>query len=131
MIAGGVYMPAPDILAQVRQHVAGHPWGLDAVLSDPAFAVTYGTLEGQRLKRPPQGYDETTPGIEFIKLKSFTAGTTPAGWLAQPDHLANEIVAAFRAVFPLIRWLCEALSGGGVPGDGAPPESGRLAEAPP
>ena len=81
MIAGGVYMPEPAILAQIRKSIAEHPERLSAVLADPAFTATFGTIDGERLKRPPQGYDETTPGIEYIKLKSFTAGVVPENWL--------------------------------------------------
>lgn len=127
LIAGGVYMPAPPILSQIRQHIAEHPERLAAVLADPAFAATFGTLEGERLKRPPQGYDETTPGIEFIKLKSFTAGREPQGWLARSDQLADEIVATCRALFPLIRWLRAALAGSSDLGYLSPQEVDRLA----
>jgi len=96
---------------RIRQHIAEHPERLPAVLADPAFAASFGTISGERLKRPHQGYAETTPGIEFIKFKSFTAGVEPEGWLARGDHLAEEIVAACEALFPLIRWLREALAG--------------------
>jgi len=107
-IAGGIYMPESAVLGRIRQQIAERPDRLSAVLADPAFSATFGTIDGERLKRPPQGYDETTPGIEFIKLKSFTAGTEPAGWLARSDHLVDEIVMACRAMFPLIQWLREA-----------------------
>jgi len=127
LIAGGVYMPEPAILGQIRQHIAEHPERLAAVLADPTFAAAFGTLAGERLKRPPQGYDETTPGIEFIKLKSFTAGCEPLDWLARREHLADEIVATCRALFPLIRWLRAALAGGSDLGYLSPQEVDRLA----
>ena len=127
LIAGGVYMPAPPILGQIRQYIAEHPERVAAVLADPAFATVFGTIDGERLKRPPQGYDEQTPGIEFIKLKSFTAGIEPAGWLGRGDDLAGEIVAAFRAMYPLIRWLREALTGRDDPAYLSPRELDRLA----
>ena len=60
---------------------------------------------------PPQGYDEDTPGIEFIKLTSFTAMTEPGGWIERGDAVSNDIVTAFRALFPPIRWSREALGG--------------------
>ena len=126
-IGGGVYMPEPTILGQIRQHIAEHPERLSAVLADPAFAATFGMIDGERLKRPPQGYDETTPGIEFIKLKSFTAGIEPTGWLARGDNPADEIVTAFRAMFPLIRWLRAALTGSGDLGYLSPQEIDRVA----
>jgi uncharacterized protein (TIGR02453 family) len=127
LIAGGVYMPDPATLARIRKHIAEHPERLSAVLADPAFTATFGTIGGERLKRPPQGYDETTPHIEFIKLKSFTADVEPHDWLARSDTQAEEIAAGCRAMFPLIRWLREALGGGGDLGRLSPQEIDRLA----
>jgi uncharacterized protein (TIGR02453 family) len=127
LIAGGVHMPARPILDQIRQHIAEHPERLAAALADPTFVAVFGDIEGERLKRPPQGYDEHTPGIEFIKLKSFTAGIEPEGWMARADELDGEIVAAFRALFPLIRWLREALTGRDDPTYLSPREFDRLA----
>ena len=127
LIAGGVYMPDPASLARVRKHIAEHPERLTAVLADPAFTATFGTIGGERLKRPPQGYDETTPHIEFIKLKSFTADVESHDWLARSDALAEEIAAACRAMFPLIRWLREALGSGSDLGRLSPQEIDRLA----
>jgi uncharacterized protein (TIGR02453 family) len=111
LIAGGLYRPERDKLNRIRQYIAEHPELLDAVLADPDFAATFGEISGDRLTRPPQGYDEDTLGIEFIKLKSFTAGIQPARWIERGDALVNDIVAAFQDLFPLIRWSREALGG--------------------
>ncbi len=111
MIAGGVYMPERAKLAQIRKYISEYPEKLEAVLADPAFASAYGKIDGERLKRPPQGYDETTPLIEYIKSKSFTSGIEPKGWLGRQAGLADEVVTGFRALFPLIRWLRGALTG--------------------
>ncbi len=129
MVAGGVYMPEPGTLGQIRRRIAEHPERLAAVLADPAFAATFGGIAGERLKRPPQGYDDATSGIEFIKLKNFTVGVEPAGWLARSDHLADEIATTCRAMFPLIRWLREALAGGDDLGYLSPQEVDRLASS--
>lgn len=115
LVAGGVYMPETKTLELIRRHIAEHPERLAAVLDDPTFASRFGTISGERLKRPPRGYDETTPGIEFIKLKSFTASVEPAGWQARADDLAAEVVDTYRAMFPLIRWLRAALTGNSDP----------------
>ncbi len=128
MIAGGLYYPERAGLNRIREFIAEHPEKMDAVLTDPAFATTYGaTFGGERLKRPPQGYTEDTPGIEHIKLKSFTASTEPQGWVERGDALPDDIVAAFRALFPLIRWSREALGGSADPTYISPQDLERLA----
>ena len=127
MIGGGVWMPEPAILAQIRKFIAEHPERLTEVLGDPAFTTTFGTIQGERLKRPPQGYDETTPGIEYIKLKSFTVSFVPEGWLSREAGLAGEIVTGFREMLPLIRWLRVALTGSSELGYLSPQDIDRLA----
>ncbi len=111
MIAGGVYMPDSAMLAAIRKYIAEHPERLKAVLVDPGFAAAFGKIDGERLKRAPQGYEEDTPGIEHIKLKSFTAQVVPTGWLGRTGGLRDEIVSTFHAMLPLILWLREALTG--------------------
>jgi uncharacterized protein (TIGR02453 family) len=127
LIAGGLHQPERNNLNLVREFISEHPERLEAALADPAFAATYGALDDERLKRPPRGYSEDTPGIEYIKLKSFTASMEPQGWVARGDALEGDIVAAFRALFPLIRWSREALGGSADPTYISPQDLERLA----
>lgn len=108
-IAGGSYMPPLPLLAQIRVHIARHPEQLAAVLDDAEFRGTFTDIGGERLKRPPQGYDANTPYIEYLKLKSFIVSHEPADWLTHADNLDTEIVRYFRTMQPLINWLRTAL----------------------
>lgn len=108
-IAGGSYMPPPPLLAQIRQHIAQDPAQLAALLADVSFRTTYGDIGGERLKRPPQGYDEDTPYIDYIRLKSLSVSHEPADWLAHAVTLDEQIVRYFHALLPLITWLRKAL----------------------
>ena len=49
-----------------------------------------------------------------------------AGLLARADNLAGEIVEAYRAMFPLIQWLREALIGNSELGYLSPQEVDHL-----
>ena len=130
-VGGGVYMPEPTVLARIRAHIAAHPDRLSAVLADPRFAATYGEIQGERLKRPPQGYGEDSPGIEHIKLKSFTGGLTPEAWPRGGGELAGYLVERFGDLLPLIAWLREALGNGSVPDYLTPRDLDRLAGSAP
>jgi uncharacterized protein (TIGR02453 family) len=112
LLAGGLYSPDSRQLALIRRHIVEEPVRLAVVLENPAFVATFGRLIGERLKRPPQGFTESDPYIEIIKLKSFTAWCEPEGWLARFATLAGEMATVFRALYPLILWLRDALSGG-------------------
>jgi uncharacterized protein (TIGR02453 family) len=111
LAAGGMYMPEPGQLALIRRHIAEEPARLAAVLQAPEFVATFGTLDGERLKRPPQGFDESTPYIEVIKLKSFSVGHELSGWQEKPDAAADELIGVFHDMYPFVGWLHEALAG--------------------
>lgn len=109
MVGGGLWMPEADTLARIRNFIARRPAALDAVLRDEVFARTFGDFDGPRLKRPPRGFDETTPHLERVKLKSFTVGREVDVKSLGEDDVAPFIVATCRAMYPAIQWLREAL----------------------
>jgi uncharacterized protein (DUF2461 family) len=84
-------------------------------LDRPGFESTFGGLwDGDRLKRPPAGFSESTPMIDVVKLKSFIVerdrdvrdpSGDPRGW----------VMETFRAMHPFILWLREALAGARSP----------------
>ena len=72
LAAGGIWMPeAAESLARLRDSIAEHPQRLEKVLRSRGFRKTFGDLQGDRLTRPPRGYTDDTPLIEYIKLKSY------------------------------------------------------------
>lgn len=105
-LGGGIWMPTPPALARIREHIAAHPRRLQAVLDGPGFAETFGEIQGERLKRPPQGYAADTPMIEHIKLKSFIVARehTAAG------DVLPDVEKTFRTLHPLVDWLRGALT---------------------
>ena len=109
MVGGGLWMPEADALGRIRNYIARRPAALDAVLKDEVFARTFNDLDGPRLKRPPRGFDETTPHLETIKLKSFTVGREVDVKSLGEDEAAPFIVATFRAMYPAIQLLRDAL----------------------
>lgn len=108
--AGGVYAPDSATLGRIRRYIDTFPAKLQAVLDGPDFRAAYGDLEGERLVRPPAGFAADSPMMGYLKLKSFVAGRTiPAAQVSGPA-LEAWLIAGFRAMFPLIRWLRYAVS---------------------
>jgi uncharacterized protein (TIGR02453 family) len=56
----------------VRQAIAQDPDQWRVILKEPSFRSIY-KQEGERLKRPPKGFDSDHPLIEELKRKSFVA----------------------------------------------------------
>ncbi|SMB99354.1 conserved hypothetical protein [Hymenobacter roseosalivarius DSM 11622] len=111
LVAGGMYMPAPDVLARIRQEIDYNLHAFEALLSQPAFARQFRELSRENvLQRPPKGYEVTNPALQYLKLKSFTASQPlPDADMRRPD-LAQRIGDAFASLQPLVAFLNKALS---------------------
>ena len=71
-VGGGMWHPAPERLAGWRRAVIGDRERIHALLDDPGFRDTFGTVGGERLKRGPAGFPADDPDIELLKLKDVT-----------------------------------------------------------
>ena len=111
MAGGGVWMPSPERLALIREHVAEHPERLTRVLREPGFASAFGGLwDEHKLKRPPAGYKADDPMIETLKLKSFIVERERD--VGRPaDEVRAWITETFRTMHPFILWLRDAVAG--------------------
>ena len=71
MLAGGMYHPEPENLARIRQEIDYNPGILSEILRSSAFRNQFGEMKGEKLKRPPKGYDPEHLNIEWLKHKDF------------------------------------------------------------
>jgi uncharacterized protein (TIGR02453 family) len=70
-VGGGVYMPAPDKLAAIRQEIDYNPDILNKLIGSKEFKETFGEIKGDALRTAPKGYPKDHPNIELLRLKSF------------------------------------------------------------
>lgn len=106
LVAGGEYMPPPERLRAIRQHVVDDSAGFTKMLKNRKLKETYGGLQDEgRLQRPPKGFDPDHPHIEAIKNKSFIVWKETSVKKKIPANLEKEILAGFKDSYPLIAWL--------------------------
>lgn len=104
--AVGEYMPPADRLRAVRNLIVDDPKGFASVLKNKAFKEQFGSLQEEgKLIRPPKGFDADDPNIEYIKLKNFIVWTEVSLNKNAPDLLLPQLVAGFKAAYPLVAWL--------------------------
>ena len=77
-IGGGLWWGEGPTLKAIRQEIdyCGDEWR--EIIEAPAFVKRFGKISGESLKRPPKGYDETHPHLEYLKMKQWLA-TWPIG----------------------------------------------------
>ena len=81
-------------------------------MGDPNFKKMYGDMDvdpGQKLSRPPKGYEAENPAIEFLKLKSFTASRKIPDNLLTSDKFIPFVKESLIALKPLISFINRGL----------------------
>ena len=70
-VGGGIYMPATEKLAAIRQEIDYNPEGLKQLVESEDFKSTFVDIKGDALKTAPKGYPKDHPNIKLLRLKSF------------------------------------------------------------
>ena len=104
-IGGGMYMPQAPQLFAVRQHIAAHAKQLRAIVESPGFRKHLGTLDGEKLTRVPRGFAKDHPAAEYLKFKHYVAGADFPATLATSPAFYKTLLATFRQITPLTRFL--------------------------
>lgn len=110
-IGGGMYAPETSQLQAEREHIAANLRRFRAIVESPRFRRAVGKLEGEQLQRVPRGFPKDHEAAEYLKFRQFLAGKEyPASFACSP-RFYNGVVAVFREVAPLVRFLNEPLIG--------------------
>jgi uncharacterized protein (TIGR02453 family) len=104
-IGGGMYMPQPHQLLAVREHIAANVRQLRAIIESPTFRRRVGALEGDKLTRVPRGFPKDHEAAEYLKHRHFIAGAEFPAALAASPKFYGTLLAVFREVLPLARFL--------------------------
>jgi uncharacterized protein (TIGR02453 family) len=110
-IGGGMYAPQPAQLYAVREHIAGNIGELRAIVESRGFRRQVGELEGEKLTRVPRGFAKDHEAAEYLKHRHFIAGAEFPPSLAASAKLHGTLLAVFRQVIPLSRFLNRPLVG--------------------
>ncbi len=102
---GGMWHPDPAQLAAWRRLLDGRLDEVRAVLEEPAFAETFGDLDGDRLKRVPAGFAPDHPAAELLKLKDVTFGRRLSDADVMSPALPDVLLETYRAAMPLLALL--------------------------
>ena len=109
--AGGIWVPEPSVLAGIRQEIDYNFANWKKIIENKKFKKTFieGLRSNEKLVRPPKGYDENNPAIEYLKMKSFIVSTPFADVDLQDKKFVDEVANTFKSIKPLIDFLNTAL----------------------
>lgn len=104
----GMWRPDAESLRSIRERIVAKPEEWRRAVSGAGFRRRF-DLEGERLARPPRGFDANHPLIDDIRRKSFIAVCDfEVEDCLRPTFL-RRVTDTFRAGEPLMRFLCKSV----------------------
>ena len=98
----GIWHPDGKTTGMIRAHILRHSEEWRALKRKMA-------VEGDKLKRPPKGFDPEHPLIEDLKLKDFLTSKDMRPQDVVGANILSEYVKFTRKARPLVRFLASAL----------------------
>ena len=106
LYAVGEHMPPSDRLRAIRNHIVSDASGFGKLLKNKKLHARFGNLQQEgKLTRPPKGFNEDAPHLDYVKLKSFIVWKETSLLQQIPEDLAHELAIAFKDGYPLVQWL--------------------------
>jgi len=109
VVAGGSYMPTPQELLLLRQHIAEHHARLTKILKVKPVRDYFDHLEGTQLQRAPKGFDPEHKAIDLLKRKQWGLRAALDPQLAISDEFVPEVLKRIRLLIPFVAFLNEPL----------------------
>jgi uncharacterized protein (TIGR02453 family) len=111
-VAGGLWMPMPPELKKVRQEIDYNWDEFKKIISNKKFKTAFGDIDRSEdivLSRPPKGYGDDNPAVEYLKLKSLIVMSKVPDSSLTLNTLAKEVTSKFEVMKPLINFLTRAV----------------------
>ena len=104
----GIWHPDGKTLAKIRDAIVADPAGWKKATRAKRFTDAL-QLDGERLKRPPRGYDPDHELIEDLKYKDYCAMVKLPKKQVLGKSILTETARLARAGAPMAEFLCKAV----------------------
>jgi uncharacterized protein (TIGR02453 family) len=106
LLAGGIWMPQPDILKAVRQEIYHNVDEFLAIITHKEFKKHFGEIDqDSMLKTSPKDYPKDWPHINLLKYKNYTVSKSLSPAVIQGTALMKEVSSVFKAMYPYNTFL--------------------------
>jgi uncharacterized protein (TIGR02453 family) len=109
MLAGGIYMPPPDVLKAVRTEIYENVEEFKGIIGSREFKDYFGELWGEKLKSVPQGFPADFKDGDLLKFKHYTAAMDVPDSEVLDEGYTEKVIKVFRALKPFNRFLNNAV----------------------
>lgn len=106
-LAGGCYMPPPEVLASIRQEIDYNTKEFKSILNAKDFKTYFKELsdEGDKLKTAPKGYAKDHPELSLLQHKHFIVVHYLKDEQLLDKNFPTYAAKVFKAMYPLNLFL--------------------------
>jgi len=108
-LAGGMYSPAKENLAKIRQEILYNVDEYKSLINDKSFKANFENVKGEKLKRPPKGFPVDFSDIELLKHKDYIVIHNMSDDLLLKDNFLEYSSKVFESMKPLNNFLNRSL----------------------
>lgn len=106
MLAGGVWMPQPDILKGIREEIFHNIDEFNEIINNKNFKKHFSGIDSDSvLKNAPKDYPKDWPHIDLLKFKSYTVGKIIPDELVLSNKIIPTATEVFKALMPLNKFF--------------------------
>lgn len=109
-IAGGFWGPSTEDLKRVRDDIAFDPAPLRKIINNKQFIAMFGTLQGEQLKKAPQGFDAGHEAIDLLRYKQFLLIRKFTDKEVLSSDFLKEANNTFKQMRPFFNYMSEVLT---------------------
>jgi uncharacterized protein (TIGR02453 family) len=105
ILAGGMWEPSPEQLANFRQTIDKNASEFKKVANAKALTAYFGGIGGDKLKTAPQGYDRSHPEIELLQYKQVVVMHNFTDQQVLANDFFDQVVKGCHAMRPFLDYL--------------------------
>jgi len=109
-IGGGFWGPNPKDLLRIRKEISLDAEELKTIIKSKEFVTTFGSLDGDRVKTVPRGFDRNHPDIDLLQLKQYIISKKFSDKEVLSANFSDKIIKTFKTMRPFFDYMSEVLT---------------------
>lgn len=109
-IAGGFWAPNTEDIKRIREDISFDPEPLRKIINSKSFIATFGSLQGEQLKKAPKGFDTADEAIDLLRYKQFLLVRKFTDVEVLSPSFLKEADQTFKNMRPFFDYMSEVLT---------------------
>jgi len=111
-LSGGIYMPDPDTLKNIRKEIYYNAEEFKTILADKKFKKYFSGIDDMdRAKLAPRDFPKDFPDIELLKNRHFVTSHPLLEKVITSQDFAEYVIKVFQTLQPLNVFLARSIQG--------------------